>query len=323
MKLRDLDDALVPRLAERVARTADRLAVRRERLRAAGRPDAATLRDLDQRLTSRGPLALVREVPQLGFVVIAAVLLAGVATARSQEAERTRAQQREQSAVQTVDPATGEEGEDGVAVTALGPEVGTTVTAYTTAAALNLRQAALKGGDEQRVALVTFGAYRTPLQVRELLQGYPVVRAYLHAAAAGKNAVQLPVEVKGDVLASLTEAYRTTVQQRTRAQREFQGYVDTITVTTKEEQVFKDYYVAYARASGIEAREYQSGCACVFSALVTGTPGQLLQLRSRSGVRAVEVAGPGLTAADLQVRPLLPGTTGVVPKAQADPSTQP
>lgn len=322
MKLRDLDDAFVPRLAERVSRTADRLAVRRERLRAAGRPDAASLRGLDQRLTSRGPLALVREVPQLGFVVIAAVLLAGVATARSQEAERTRAEQREQSAVQTVDPATGEEGED-VAVTALGPEVGTTVTAYTTAAALNLRQAALKGGDGPRVALVTFGAYRTPVQVRELLQGYPVVRAYLHAAAAGKNAVQLPVEVKGDVLASLTEAYRTTVQQRTTAQQEFQGYVDTISVTTKEEQVFKDYYVAYAKASGIEAREYQSGCACVFSALVTGTPGQLLQLRSRSGVRAVEVAGPGLTAADLQVRPLLPGTTGVVPKAQADPSTQP
>jgi len=80
--------------------------------------------------------------------------------------------------------------------TTLGPAVGTTVPTYLAQAAQGLIAAAKSSPDVPRTALVSFTAYQTPAQVEAMLSGYPALRVYLRARAGGKEAAQLPVDVR-------------------------------------------------------------------------------------------------------------------------------
>lgn len=314
MKPQDLDRDLLPRAAERVGRWHHALLGRRDRWRRSVQSvDARSLAQLDARLTRSGPLALVRDVPQVGFVVIAAVFLAGAGTAVSQEADRNRVARQASADQQQV---LNTDGEQLIGRSTLGPDVGDDTTIYTADAASSLA-AAVKAGQGSRVALVSLGGYRTPDQIVALTRGVQVQRVYLRAKAAGPEAAQLPVDIKGDLLGDLDRAYATAVTGRLAAQKAYQGYVDTLDVTTSDEQRFKDLYVTFARATGIEAAQYKARCACAFAAIVKGSPAQLAALPARAGVRAVEVADKGQAIGDLLVQPLLPEIKGVVPKRQA------
>ena len=55
----------------------------------------------------------------------------------------------------------------------------------------------------------------------------------------------------------------------------------------------------------------------LFAFKETATPTQLMTLRSRPGVRAVEVAGRGAGLTELDISTLLPEVTGVVPNPAA------
>ena len=104
MKLDDLDERWVPRLAVRLRAVVDNAGVRRERLAARLRnarasvlepgPDSP-LRGLDERYAMHGPLALLRDVPQLGLLLVAAVFLTGsvVALERAGDRQRSSAEQ--------------------------------------------------------------------------------------------------------------------------------------------------------------------------------------------------------------------------------------
>lgn len=314
MNLRDLDRRVLPVAARAVARVRDRVV-------ALERPEVPSVRELDHRYGGKAPLALVREVPQVGFVVIAAVLLAGIATARTQEAANTR---RDQAASQTVDAPPQQTG-SGPADTVLdgddvlGPLVGAVTSAYEADAARELDTVADEDPDGRRAALVSLDAYQTPAQLVQLLGTVDVRRVYLRAKAAGKNATQASVDIKGGLLADLNKAYASTATQRATAAKEFQGYVDTIDGTSADEQSFKKLYAAFATANTVEAQQYRSGCACVFSAIVEADATQLKALSEVAGVRAVEVAGPGLDVGGLQVHPLLPEVKGTVPAEQSSP----
>ncbi|MGB8651491.1 MAG: hypothetical protein WCD35_12605 [Mycobacteriales bacterium] len=318
MKLSDLDDRFVPAVARRLTRWVEQLRVRREQARALARSlDRSSLRALDDRYTAGGPLALLREVPQLGFVLIGLVFLAGTATAVSQESDRAR--QRLDAVTVPVDtPELPSPAPD----TVLGPSVGDTVAAYLRAAGLSVTEAGSGSARGSRVGLVSLTDYRTPAQVTATLRGYRVLRVFLRAKAGGKEAAQLPVDVKGDLLPALAAAYATTARGRLALQHSYQGYVDSLTVVTREDQQFKDLYAALARSTGLEARAYRTGCACVYSAVVEASAPQLRALAGRPGVRAVQVAAQGLGLRQLQVLPLLPETTGVVPRQQAPDGAQ-
>jgi hypothetical protein len=313
VKLQQLDDKYLPLAAERVAAVADRLAVRRDRVRSSVHAVRATsLRDLDNRYATSGPLGLLREIPQIGFVLIAAIFLSGAGVAVSRENARNRAAQ--QQSVQPGPGLTAAPTGDNL----LGPRVGDRVAAYEAKAARGLIEAVTGSPDGTRLALVSFTGYRTPAQTTTLLSGYPVRRAFLRAKAAGKEAAQLPVDIKGDLLPQLRQAYSLTARSRLEAQKSFQGYVDSIVVTTKEEQDFKNQYAAFAKTTGLEARAYQRGCACVYAALVEATASQLQQLRARPGVRVIELASKDLRLSQVQVLPpLLPEARGVVTKQPA------
>lgn len=315
MSLRDLDARLLPAAAERLGAVAERLAGRRDRLvRWRRGVEVTSLRRLDLRYARSGPLALLRDVPQVGFVVIGLVFLAGTGTAVTREAAKNRLVQRQSVAppgsVVSTPPPTQQLGDT------LGPAEGDTVRAYLKAAAAGLATAAGSAPTTSRVALVSFTAYQTPAQAQALLSGYQVLRVFLRATSGGKEAAPVPVEVRGDLGKDLKRAYAQTARARLDAQKAYQGYVDSLTVTTKEDQAFKDLYSAFARSTGVEAREYRNGCACVYAAVVSGAPPALLQLRSRPGVRAIQVAGQGLVLQGIRVLPLPPEVTGVVPRQQ-------
>lgn len=316
MKLADLDDKYVGQAAERIGRTVRGLVDRRAR--AAASLEITSLSTLDSRFAAKGPLALVREVPQLGFVAIAGLLFAASVAVLDQTSTQNRANARQAAGDQLI--ATPDGG--GIVLagrSSLGPDVGDNTNAYQNSAAVSLREAAKDKG--ARVALVSLTGYLTPAQAATSFAGVTVTRVYLRARAAGREAVQLPVDIKGDLLSALTKQYAALVPIRKAAEKSYQGYVDTLTVTTKEEASFKDLYAQFARSSAIEAHAYATDCDCVFAVVVAGTADQLSALASKPGVRAVEVAGAKLATTDLEIRPLLPEVHGVVPKQQAQPES--
>jgi hypothetical protein len=316
VKLADLDEKYVGQAAERIGRAVRGLTQGRQR--AASSLDVTSLSTLDSRFATKGPLAMVRDVPQLGFVAIAGLLFAASVAVLDQTSAQNRESARRSTADQQVVAPTG----GGIVLagrSSLGPDVGDKTNAYRNSAIVSLREASKTIG--ARVALVSLTNYLTPAQAATTFTGVGVTRVYLRARAAGAEAVQLPVDIKGPLLGDLTKQYAALVPIRRAAEKSYQGYVDTLTVTTKEEASFKDLYAQFARSSAIEAQAYATGCACVFAVVVSATPDQLLALATEQGVRAVEVAGAKLSTADLEIRPLLPEIHGVVPKQQAQPES--
>ena len=88
VSLRDLDERLVPRLAVLLRSLLDAVSARSRTAGSAVRSRGAALltgggalRRLDERYARSGPLGLVREVPQLGVLLVATVFLAGTGAA--------------------------------------------------------------------------------------------------------------------------------------------------------------------------------------------------------------------------------------------------
>lgn len=309
-RLQQLDARVVPRAAQEVGKAAENLAVRRTavvaRVQRAALPD---LRALDDRYASSGPLGFLREVPQLGFVLIALLFLIGTVTAVGRESARQRTAQQQVESVG--------DGTRAPAGEVLGPDVGDQVDDYLSSSSKTIGAAVSDSPETTHVALVSLTAYQTPETAQALLVGYQVQRVYLRAKAGGKEAAQLPVQITRDLLSEVKLAYQRTADNRLEAQKAYQTYVDTLDVATAEDQGFKDLYAAFARSTGIEAREYRSNCSCLYAAVVRASATELQKLADRPGVRAVELAPKGKELKSLQVLPLLPEVTGVVPQQQA------
>ena len=304
--LREVDDRHLPVVAGWLRRRLDGASQRRDQAAAlAGRWEP---KQLDERYGGRGPFALVNRQPVLALGVAGAVFVAGVGVALVREGDGDGA--RGPGSSTELLPQNGEAPRG----TFLGPHVGDRTDDYVHRATAGLVDAVHASPTANRVALISLSDYGTPEQVDALLAGFTVRRAFLRAKAAGKEAAALPVDIRGKLLAELKTAYAETSRSRAAAQRSYQGYVETLRPDSTQDKAFRDLYAAFARSSGIEAREYAHDCACVYAALVTASPTLLLSLRARPGVRAVEVAGPGLTVLQVQVQPLLPEVVGQVPR---------
>lgn len=307
MRLHDLDDRFVPQAALRLRAAVDAAGRARARLLRTAeelRPDV-----LDQRFPDVVLVSRLREQPVLAGIAALAVLVAGLGAAAVVDRDHDD---------RSVVPAGVDVGERPGPGT-LGPATGVRTDVYERAATQSLVKAVQRDPATPRVALVSLAEYRTPKETVALMAGFSVDRVFLRARAAGKQASALPVDVRGTLSSALQRAYADTARNRQAAATSFQGYVDTLTGSSKEDKAFRTLYASFARSSRVEAQEYARGCACVFGMLVTASPAQLLTLRARPGVRAVEVAEKGLTAALVQVQPLLPDIIGVVPRAGAAP----
>ncbi len=302
MKLDDLDDRLVPRLAATLRRGLDGIGASRRAVRR--RWDALSdgpLKRLDDRYASSGPLALMRELPQLALLVLAVLFVtgSGVALARSGSPQPRDAAQRQ---VDSPDP------------TSLGAPVGTVISEYVAESRARAATLSERTPDQEYDALVSFRTYLTPERVRITLGDLDVKKVVVRAKlpADQETAEVLPIPV-----VNLVQDVRTfsaaLAKRKLVDAKELTGLAASITGTSREEREFKAFYRASAAAAQREAAVYRGSCTCVIGALVRGTASELAQLQAVAVVRAVQVGGRS-AADDLELTPLLPEQLSVVSK---------
>ena len=302
MKLDDLDQRLVPRVAARLRALLDGVADTRH---SAGQRWQALsdgpLRRLDDRYASSGPLALMREVPQLALLLIAAVFVtgSGVALARSGSPARMSAGQQQ---VNAADP------------TSLGAPVGTVISEYVGRSRERAAALSQDAPDQEYDALVSFRTYLTPERVRITLGDLDVKKVVVRAKLPSNQeaAEVLPIPVVNLVLDVRTFTAALATRKLVDA-KELSGLAASIAGTSKDELDFKTFYRDSAAAAQREAAVYRGPCACVIGALVRGKARDLAELQAVATVRAVEVGGRG-PADDVELTPLLPEQLSVVSK---------
>lgn len=315
MGLKDLDARVVPRLAVGLRRALDGAAGRRARGVAAVRGrwqrflDPARpgpLRRLDDRYTRSGPLQLLREVPQLGLLLVAAVFLtgAGLALARSApQAGGERDGGRERVAQAEALPLL------------LGAPVGADADDHLATARDRLLRLAADSPGARHLALVSLRDELTAAQLGSLLGSAAVTARTVYARApVPGGSEQLEATPGPDVVATLTALFTETARRKAAEQREFLSLARSIDPVTDDERAFKRSYEAAARTAAREAAAYRTGCACVLAVVVEGTAAQLAGLLALPAVRGVEVARRDAEPAELEIAPLAPDVTGVVPE---------
>jgi hypothetical protein len=297
VKLDDLDERWVPRVAVRLRAFVDKAGERRQLLaQRLGNVRTAVLdpgpgsplRTLDARYASHGPLALLRDVPQLGLLLVAAVFLTGSGVALERAGNRQRS-----GSTQSAGP---------VIPTTLGPAPGTQVVTYIAATRKRARIVSATSPDHMYTALVSFTSYLTARQAQALLGDLQVEKVLAHVQLP--NAEVLPIPVTSTVVEDVGITFSAVSKRKVRDRKEFINLAASISGKTKEEQQFKAFYLDAAATALKEARAYGKSCACLFGALVHGKARALTELQAIPGVRAVDIGGGDVDT--LQVQPLLP-----------------
>lgn len=303
MKLSDLDERMVPRMAAALRRMLDGMTGRSQ-----GASSGGALRRLDDRFASRGPLKLLRDVPQLGLLLVAAVFLAGTGAALALSEDGAAGGRG----------GGGGQARDGVQRDAelplvLGPAVGQDIDEHFAAAAQRLAEVVERDADAEHLALVSLTEPLTPEQSAAFAeQGDVEVRsAYLRAPVPG-TPEEIAFETPGDLVEGLRDVFSETSRRKAQEQQDLLAQASTIPEGTPEEEAFRRQFEADARLAGLEAGAYRTGCACVFALVVEGEARDLLALSKTAGVRGVEVAPRGAELSALDVQPLSPTEKGVV-----------
>jgi hypothetical protein len=302
MRLRDLDD----RYLADVAAWFDRL-VRRFTDRMPKPPPATgplpvilRLRALDDRWAGSGPLAVLREVPQVGAVLIAALVLGNAATVRARAPHHP-------PPVATESPGTSSELPDPALDDHLGPRLGEDVKAYIAAAKRHLDREGAGQPDASVVAVVQLTEYRTPVQVRELLGRIPVTRVLFRAP------LRLPLgEAHESEVKDLVPDTRKAMA-RFAARREAEAHeLLKVAATIENDPEQKADQEKDARLYQREAAVLKGPCACVFAVVVRAPYRLLFDLAANPNVRVVDAGSPGVDESGYDYSGLLPEETRVV-----------
>lgn len=290
MDLRALDDRLVPRWARWAQHGRARV---RAAVAAAPRP-AAVLRDLDDRYASRGALRVVRDVPVLGVLMAATVLVAGAGTG--------------------VALAWSGQPPTSPARPALGAPPGADADAHLAGAREEVVELARQAPGTRRLALLSLRDELTIAQTARLVvESTMVIRTVWVRAPVPGSPELLEVPAGQDVTASLTALYAATAQRKAEEQRELGALARGTVPAVEDTREVREAYDRAAATAGREAAAYRAGCACVLAVLVEGTAGELAELFSLPAVRGVEVAARGADVSALEVWPLPPDVSGPVP----------
>lgn len=286
-RLRSLDERLVPAGARLLRRLA-------------GLPDTVSglpaLRRLDRRFASSGPLGLVREVPQVGFLVVAALFVAAALSAASMYTPRT-----------TQRPAAG------TGPLVLGTAPGEDVSATLASARARLVATAAAEPAARYFALVSLSDYRPVNDAQVLATGLVLERGYLRAPGVDAAQVQeVPVtpQTGPSVLAN---ACAVTAAARTADATDLRNLAATVDPAIPALKQQKDDLVRQAEREEAEAAAYRPPCRTLYALLLEGDAGRLRTLLDAPGVRGVEIARAGARLAQLRVQPVLPDVSGIVP----------
>lgn len=305
MKLDELDQRFVPRMAEKLRAFVDGATERQTRTgEALRRTSSSVLRPsqdgalvrLDNRFASRGPLALLRDVPQLGLLLVAAVFLTGSGVALERSGSQNRADTARQQAEAAIP-------------TTLGPAPGTKVATYLAATRKRAVVVSSVAPDGTYTALVSFSDYLTPQQTAKLLGDLEVHKVLAHVKLP--NAEVLPIPISSGLVPDVTATFAGIAKRKLTDRKEFLNLAGSITGDTKEDRAFRTFYTQSAKTAALEAKAYGGpSCACLFAALVKGKARDLAALPALSGIRAVDIGGGSDDT--LRLQPLLPEQTTTV-----------
>ena len=281
MGLSDLDDRLLPLWARRVQDA-------RDAVTAAPTP-AQALHALDERCAGAGALRVVRDAPVLGALVAVTVLLAGAGTGVALSLGTAGAVAAGPRAV------------------VLGPPLGADAEASLAQAHAAAVERARTAPGTRSLALVSLREQLTVDGVAGLLveSTLEVRRALVRAPVPGAPEL-LSAEVAADPPRTLRALLDATAARKADEARELTRQAATVPAGERTS------YAAAADTAAQEATAYATDCRCVLALLVEGTAAELAELPALRVVRGVELAPRGTAAGDVEVRPLLPGTTGVV-----------
>lgn len=300
--LRDLDRRVLPDAARRLRTALDRVDQARHRAAAAlGRGAegvAAWGRRADDRFASTGPLAVLRDVPQVALLLVAAVFVGGAF-----------------AAVQLAEPSSPRTPQgDGARVAVLGVPPGRDVDAHLDAAGRALEALAQNRPDTRYLALVSLADFLPVAELTQLASTVDVQRVYLRAPGVeGAELVEVPLAgVQSEqVLPALCAATQARGAANAASLREIADQRQP----PDEQQ--RAQLLADADRSAAEAEAFAGECRTAFALVVEGEAVVLDALRADPRVRGIEAAPAGVTVLDLDVTPLDPTTTGTVPADDA------
>lgn len=306
MNLRELDRRVVPIAAVRLRRFLDAAARTRGRAvasarRGAGAALAAGSR-FDERVTAGSPLRRVHEAPRLALPVVLVVLLAGVAGAVLLD--------EPDAAVPTAAPAPR--------VVDLGVPPGTEIDPHLRQAQRDLDELAVQLPSTRLLAVVHFDRYIAAEEVTPLLADTQVQRVYLRASTAGPEAEVLAVPgADGSVAVVLPALCEATSTRKAEQVATFTELAASVPPDAPDQQETKARFDAEAQRSAAEAEAFGGACTTAFAAVVEAPVDVLRGLAERDGVRGVEAAPSGTSLENLDVDPLLPEASGVLPAGES------
>ncbi len=280
MSLRDLDEKWVPRLAERL--TSARGAFPKPAPPGGPLPVILRLRRIDDRWTAAGPLALIREVPQLGGFVLALIILVGGATAFSRDERPPRTD----TAATPGAELPGEEPEEDDR-TELGPVIGRSVDEYLAETKERLLATAPGAPDATTVAVVSFRQYETPEAVRDLL-GTSMQVHKVFFRLPGPTGVVEQADVQ-DVVADTKRAFRDAAKGREREAAQLLEQAATIENDPAQKR-FDEQQAALALR---DAKALRGPCRCVFAVVVRARLRLLLDAQRVKAFRAIDIGRVG------------------------------
>jgi hypothetical protein len=298
--LRDLDEKYVPRAAEALDRLVRKFPKGPEP--AGPLPVILRLRRWDDRWTAAGPLATLREVPQLGAVVIGALVLTGSITVRL----RTDAAERERRPEASASPSPGTAASaptDGP----LGPQIGDNVRTYVSDTAKRLRALAPGTPDGMVVAVVSFSAYQTPEQVRDLVGPLQVRQIFFRAPVPLPQGLVHTAAVE-DVVTDSKREFRQVARLRAAEARELRKVAATI----ENDPAQKSEHLKDAALADREVKVLRGRCACVYGVVVRARLRLLVDLLNLGDIRTIDVSAVNALIEDFTFTALLPEERRVV-----------
>jgi hypothetical protein len=287
--LRDLDEKYVPELAARLERLVDRLPEP-----SGPAPLIVRLRRVDDRWTGRGPLALLRDVPQLGAVVIAALVFANAVTISRRVHPHHAAADSGPTSSASPDPGDPDDGH-------LGPMLGDKVPLYIRTATDHLLRTAAGSPDGQVVAVISTRSYRTPEQMAALLPGMEVLRVFFRAPLKLPNG-----EVHDVAVHDLVTDTRKAISRAGASRQAEADELLRVAATIQNDPAQKADQEKDAKIYQAEARLLHGGCDCVFAVVVRARLRVLADLLSSPNVRVIDAGSPSGGPGDYEFTALLP-----------------
>ena len=302
MVLKGLDDKVVPALAARLRSLIDGVAARRTAIsrRVSQSGKRGRLRRLDDRFASTGPLALLRDVPQLGILLVAAVFLVGAGVAFQRNGPSSTRERGQAQAEASLPPT-------------LGPAPGSQVDTYFSDARERAVALSRRSPKDRYVALVSLADQVSPADAATVLEKSKLtsIQAYVRAPIEGGEVITVDAS-SGSLQDSLDKVFSATAQAKAGEQRELLSQAADLA----DGDPFKATFETDAKLAGQEAAAYRTPCKCVFALVVEGQAGELAELPALPLVRGVQLAPQGATVDDLTITPVGPDVTDVVPAAE-------